>query len=184
MRIGLVGKNGSGKSVACKYIERLGYQVFSLSDVLREDLRRDGHPLDRDSLTKFSNFLKETEGLSVLAKRCWDVAEGIEKVVFDSIRHPVEAKFLRDKGVFLMGIKSSIQTRFERIKARGLETDDVSFETFQIQDNIESDGQSFGQNIHETLSYCQVVLDNDDTLDSFYDQLKNCMIKNGWKDLV
>lgn len=171
-RIGLVGKNGSGKSLACEYLKTLGFQAVSLSDVLRDILTKEGKPLDRDTLTHRANELKLSEGTDVLAKRCWLATQTSEKVVFDSIRHPSEAEFLVKSGVCLIGTTTSLETRYNRIASRGGATDHIDFETFKRQDEREASGDSAGQNLDATLALCHKVVQNDDTIDAFYLQLK------------
>lgn len=174
-KIGLIGRNGSGKSIACHYFEKMGYQVYSLSDSLRTILRAEGKSLDRDSLTQRANELKKSEGLATLARRGWAATKMTDKVVFDSIRHPDEARYLKEKGVVLIGVTASIEARYKRIQSRRRETDHINFETFKRQDTYESDGQSIGQNITATLALCTTHIENSGTIEAFQAKLKDSM---------
>ncbi|MDO8494013.1 MAG: AAA family ATPase, partial [Deltaproteobacteria bacterium] len=39
MIIGLVGKNGAGKGEVAAVLQKIGYQYYSLSDVIREETK-------------------------------------------------------------------------------------------------------------------------------------------------
>ena len=181
-RIGLIGKNGAGKSIACDYFKESGYTVFSLSDSLRIILKSEGKPLDRDTITKRANQLKSESGMAVLATKGWDETSGKELVVFDSIRHPDEAVFLKSKGVFLIGVTASLETRYQRISNRGGATDEVDFEKFKRQDTFESDGSSSGQYLDKTFKLCDTVLKNDGTIEELYQTLKTIIKETGCLD--
>ncbi len=178
MWVGLVGSNGAGKSVACNYLATLGYAVVSLSDEVREAARAEGLSTTRDNLIQMGSALKAEFGPDVLAKRSMAKAKGQEKVVFDSIRHPTEAQLLKQNGVFLLGIDAPIELRYNRIKARQKDTDQVSFEEFKAQDERENQGQSSGQNIFETLKCCDVILKNGVDIAAFYTQLSQTLTQN------
>ena len=53
--IGLTGTNGAGKGEVAAYLMKKGYAYVSLSDEIREELRRRGEPITRDSLIAEGN---------------------------------------------------------------------------------------------------------------------------------
>jgi dephospho-CoA kinase len=167
IKIGLVGRNGSGKSSVCEYLAQKGFLVYSLSDSLREVAFSQNIPLDRDHLIELGTTLKAKEGSEVLAKRMWEKASldthdlSINGQVFDSIRLPEEATFLKQKGVHMVAIEVPIQERYQRIRLRNRETDHISFETFQEQEAKEDAGK--GQNLVATRACCEWVWTNDQT---------------------
>jgi dephospho-CoA kinase len=164
--VGLIGKNGSGKSTACSYLGSKGYTVISLSDYVREKAGRDGGTLDRDNLTETANRLKSELGDDVLARKAieqWS-SLGVERVVFDSIRNTSEISFLKSKGVRIVGISADLKERFSRIGKRQHSTDQVDFETFESHDQRESTGESSGQNIDAAFEMSDDVILNDGDL--------------------
>ena len=181
--LGVIGQNGSGKSLVCDYLKSKGFRVVSLSDVVRKhatDLNI-GH--DRDSLTSLANSLKEDHGIDFFAR---EVASGLsstdEYVVFDSVRHPLEVDYLeKNHNVYFIGIKATLETRYERICKRGKETDKVSFADFKRQDEYETLGSSYGQLIGESLSLCHVIINNELNIcnleDQIYDIIKDKLVK-------
>ena len=170
--VGVVGRNGSGKSVLCEYIEQKGFVCVSLSQILRTRLQETGKPCDRQSLIAFGTDLKAKEGASVLAKKALEsVGEDANFVVFDSIRLPEEVSLLKEHGVYIVGVESTLESRYERIKARAKDTDHIDFKTFKQQDEHEFVGKSSGQHLQKCLEACDIILSNDDTLQDLYDKL-------------
>src|SRR6266480_7098088 len=55
MIIGLTGKNAAGKGEVAKFLQERGFQFASLSDVLRDELKRRRLSITRDHLTKVGN---------------------------------------------------------------------------------------------------------------------------------
>ena len=171
--LGIVGPNGSGKTTVCQYLSNKGFAVFSLSDEVRKENQKQGRPMDRDHLIQTANQLKQQQGTNILAVRCMSFVgqKSLSHVVFDSIRHESEVKYLKDKGVLVIGIQVSVDERFQRIQSRGNDTDQVNMETFKRQDQVERLGDSFGQNIDQCLTHCSVVLDNDGDIDELYEKV-------------
>lgn len=171
--IGLVGTNGAGKSTACELLEEEGFRKISLSDFLREIVKEQGLPLDRDTLTNESNKIKHQFGNDYFAKVAISYAKNnhIEKAIFDSVRHPDEVLYLKTNGVIFIGIDAPIELRYERITSRMKETDKVNFETFLRQDNYERFGASSGQNIEMALKECSTILTNTGSKESLKQEL-------------
>lgn len=180
--LGLVGTNGAGKSTLCSYLKEKGYSVFSLSDVLRERLRKEGIPLTRDSMTDEANKLKEKYGLQYFADQAYTLAmeNGSEYVVFDSVRNVEEVAFLKEKGVVFIGVDAAIDIRYNRIVKRQRESDFVDFDTFQRQDKRENTGESTGQNIHAALQLCSTIITNNGSYDELVADINVVLEQRGY----
>lgn len=175
--VGLVGTNGSGKSSVCDFLKNKGFSILSLSDVVREEAKKHGGDLDRDTLTLTGSRLKLDFGHDILAKRCFEISQKSPGTnwVFDSVRHDEELKFLKANGVFFIGLEASMETRYQRIQNRRGSTDSVDFETFKAQCEREYLGQSSGQNIKETLKLCDTLILNNGTLDALRIQIESVL---------
>ncbi len=160
--LGLVGKNGAGKSTVCNILQKRGYTVFSLSDIVRVEAETQGLDKSRDSLIKVGSRLKQQKGLAVLAEMSLKKAQdqNLQKVVFDSIRHPAEVEFLKKHGVKIIGVDAPLELRYNRIKARNNSTDNVTFEEFVQHEEHELTGKSSGQNLGETFKKVDYWLEN------------------------
>ena len=160
--IGLVGTNGAGKSTVCQILKRKNFLVVSLSDYIRQELRKEGKSQTRSNLVTTANLLKKKQGQDILARLAViNISKFSQKsIVFDSIRNTSEITYLKQKGVVLWGIDASIEKRYERIQKRRRESDLIDFETFIAHDNRENTGISSGQNIHESLKACDYQFKN------------------------
>src|SRR5437867_3260184 len=88
MLIGLTGRNASGKGEVAKYLEKKSFYYHSLSDVIRDEIRRRGQPLTRETLIETGNELRQRYGSAVLAERILERIENDKHYVIDSIRNP------------------------------------------------------------------------------------------------
>lgn len=175
--MGLVGANGSGKSSVCTYLNHQGFYTLSLSNAVRAEATRLGLDHSRESLIQTGNQLKNQWGLDILAKRSIELASAYEKVVFDSIRHPAEARYLQQAGVVLIGVTAPLELRYARIKKRQRETDFIDFDTFCEQDAKENTGVSSGQHIQATLQLCTYRVVNDQDLVSLEKEILHILEK-------
>ena len=177
--IGVVGTNGSGKTTLCNYLVSKGFFLVSLSDIIRQLMGAEAIEANRETLTSFSNKLKQEKGLDYCAIQAYQEILSLKKdlAVFDSIRHPKEVMFLKRKQVLMIGLDTSLEARFDRIKARKRNTDFVDYTTFKHQDQNESSGLSYGQSINECLKLCDHKLVNNTTLKDFYSKIDQFLYK-------
>ena len=114
MIIGLTGKNCSGKGEVSRFLTDSGYDYYSLSDILREELERGGHKVTREALIEIGNSLRAGSGAGVLAERTLAKLAPEAHAIVDSIRNPFEVEALRRRGDFhLLSIESDPEVRFE-----------------------------------------------------------------------
>lgn len=174
IKLGLVGKNGAGKSAVCTYLLEHGFTCFSLSNIVRDEANRKGLDLTRDNLVSTANTLKQEKGAAFLAIQSNEKAIG-NKIVFDSIRNVEEVNYLKNKNVILIGIDAPIELRYQRIQQRAHGTDHVDFETFKIQDERENSGNSSGQNINAALEHCTYHFENIGDLTTLQQQVQEIL---------
>src|ERR1051325_1658768 len=96
MLIGLTGRNASGKGEVAKYLEKKSFYYYSLSDVIRDEVRKRGQPLTRENLIDTGNELRKQNGPGILAHRILTKIEDDKNYVIDSIRNPSEVEALRN----------------------------------------------------------------------------------------
>src|SRR5207302_9140570 len=124
MIIGLTGKNASGKGEVAKFLQTRGFHYFSLSDVLREELKRRHLAPSRDRLTRVGNELREKYGPSILAERIMKKLAESQNYVVDSFRNPAEVEAFRQHPDYVLwAITAKPETRRKRIQARAREKD-------------------------------------------------------------
>ncbi len=167
--IGLTGTNGSGKGEAAAYLKKKGYDYFSLSDLIRENLQKNGKELTRNNLIEKGNELRSTHGPDILARMARKKVKG--KAVIDSIRNPFEVEYLRkDKEFILLAIDAPVELRYERVKKRGRQESAASLQEFIKKEEEEMTGSEIGQQLRRCMKMADFIIVNDGTLEDF--QLK------------
>ena len=90
MLIGLTGRNAAGKGEVAKHLQAIGFQYYSLSDVIRDEIRDRRLEPTRENLIQTGNELRQKFGPSVLADRILERIDDDKNYVIDSIRNPAE----------------------------------------------------------------------------------------------
>ncbi|MBI4125506.1 MAG: AAA family ATPase [Deltaproteobacteria bacterium] len=174
MIIGLVGKNGSGKGEVAKVLQEAGFRYDSLSDVLRQELKKQNQTVTRKNLTDFANGLRAQKGAGALAVIISQKLEPDQNYVIDSIRHPSEVEVLRGQDNFyLLAVEADPKIRFKRIKLRSRESDTLTYETFVDQEAKEAAGKKpTDQQLNQTLEMADARLENNGTLEELQQKVR------------
>jgi cytidylate kinase len=101
--IGIAGTNGSGKDTLGELLARDHQWLFvSVSDMLRDEARKRGQPVEREVLRTISAEWRREHGLGVLVDKAvalFNASPGKYKgLVVVPMRNPGEAQHLRDLG--------------------------------------------------------------------------------------
>ena len=190
MLIGLTGRNASGKGEVAKYLEQKSFYYCSLSDVIRDEIRRRGQPLTREALIQTGNELRQQFGPAVLAQRILEKIENDRNYVIDSIRNPKEVEALRAaKNFKLVVVTAPIEVRYERLTTRAREGDPITFERFAELEQREMQGDENSQNLLRVEAMADKEIRNDGSLEQLHkavDGLVPQMMKNslrpGWDE--
>jgi dCMP deaminase len=138
MIIGLTGRNASGKTEVALYLQKRGFQYFSLSDAIRQEIRGRGQEVTREVLIEVGNELRTRYGAGILAERILRQLREDRHYVVDSIRNPIEVETLKKRRDFvLLAIKADQKVRFERSRNRGREGAAREFEQFVREEERE-----------------------------------------------
>ena len=177
MIIGLVGKNSAGKGEAANFLKTVGYQYYSLSDVIRADLKNKGEEPTRDRMIEYGRQLREQAGTSVLADRVREWLDADKNYVIDSIRNPAEvASLKKEPGFFLLAVQADAKLRFERMRARGRAGDPQTLAEFEAVEVRESDDSSeAAQKVAQTERLADFVIDNNGSLEDLADGMRQLM---------
>jgi len=173
MIIGLTGKNASGKGEVAKFLESRGFQYHSLSDVLRDELKRKHLTPTRDHLTRVGNELREKYGPSILAERILKSLAESQNYIVDSFRNPAEVEAFRQRPDFVLwAITAKPATRLKRIQARARESDPVTLKHFIAVEKREAhNADPNKQSIDACVKMAPMKISNDGTLDRLHKQL-------------
>ena len=173
--IGLTSFIGAGKTTTGDYLVKKGFVFYSLSDVIREEIKSRGLEVTRDRLVEVGNELRKKFGSSVLADR---IIEKINKepnknYVVDSIRNPAEIIALRKRKDFkLLFIDAPIELRFKRTAERQREKDPVTFEDFKKAEQREMQSKdSSSQQLLKCKQMADAVIINYSTVKALYKKI-------------
>lgn len=180
MIIGLCGTNGAGKTTAAKYLMQKGFKYHSLSDILREELKKRKIPENIDNLLKLGNELRKKYGPGILAKMTLKkIQKNKEKrSIVDSIRHQKEVKELQKRKDFiLIAIDALIELRYKRVSLRKRVGDSVSFEKFKKQEESQLEGKNEGAQLSKCIDMADFKIVNDGSLEKLYKNIEEILKK-------
>ena len=99
--LGLSGPIAAGKTTAARYLERTGFRYCRFSEVLEEELREDGKPVNRSTLqTAGEEAFNSRFGQRRLQNKLAQRVEGATRIVVDGLRHPEDWAFVRERWGF------------------------------------------------------------------------------------
>jgi dCMP deaminase len=163
MIIGLTGKFAAGKGTVASYLQGLGFEYHSLSDVLREELASRGVRESREALTELGNALRQQDGPAALALRIAPRLQDGGRHIVDSIRNPAEVEVLRAvPGFYMIGVDADPRVRFARLVERARQGDPTSFEQFAaLEERETSSTDPTNQRLGATWDMVDEVVSND-----------------------
>ncbi len=178
MILGLTGKNGSGKTEVSEYLQKRGFEYHSLSDEIREEIRRRGQEINRERLIEVGNELRAKYGPAVLVERILQTMERSRHYVIDSIRNPSEIDLLKSRADFtLLALEADPAIRFDRCRKRGRENAASTLEQFIEEEARElSSDNPADQQLIATRQRADVVVNNDGTLEELHHRLEEVLV--------
>ena len=154
---------GAGKGVFRRTVQRIGYPVVTMGDMVREEVKRRNLKPTPENLGKTMLNLRELEGPAAIAKRCIPkLKNATGKIVFiDGIRSLVEVDEFKKHfpGFILIAIHTAPKTRYQRLFRRRRSDDPTDWETF-----MERDMRELGIGMGAVISIADQVIVNKGTL--------------------
>ncbi|MGH9340662.1 MAG: deaminase [Acidobacteriota bacterium] len=191
MIIGLTGANGSGKGTVADFLKSKGFYYYSLSDVIRDEIRSRNQEITRELLVDTGNELRSKHGAGYLAEKILERLEKDRNQVVDSFRNPSEVKVFRNGGNFyFVGVEADTEVRFNRLRERGRESDPMEYEEFLALEQREAANPSWqGQQLAACLKMADFTLVNNGSISdlhqkasSLLQQLKQHLERPGWDE--
>ena len=182
--IGISGTNGSGKdSLGEMLAKRHGWLFVSVADLLREEARHRGVPIERENLRAIGAEWRRESGLGVLVDKAVeqfnqskDKYKGLAVV---PMRNPGEAQRVKDLGGTLVWIDADPKIRYSRITARLRSAEDnKTFEQFMKEEEIEmkGTGDEAAPKMIKVKEMCDLFLENnDDDIEKFKDHAEKAL---------
>jgi len=174
--IGLTGMPGSGKSVVIAVAKGINYGVIVMGDIVREEAERRFLKPNQENLGKIMIELRQTEGKSIIAKRCIPKIESAkeQKIIIDGIRSLSEVEeFKKHFPKFtLIAVHSSPETRFQRVYRRQRSDDPKNWEIFH-----ERDVRELGVGLGNAIAMAEHIIVNEETLEVVKGKIKEVLAK-------
>jgi len=125
--IGLLGFIGSGKDTVADYlVSKYGFKKLTMSDMVKEELRKNNLPISREEMQKLSIKYKAKHGNGIWAKKCVEYAKknNWQKIVISGVRDTKELPEFKLGGNFiLVFVDADLEIRLNRLQKRDSEKD-------------------------------------------------------------
>lgn len=145
--VGISGTNGAGKDELGKLLaEHKGYYFHSVSDLLRDELTRQGKPHTRENMAALSKQWRNESGddgimfTKAIEEYLQDKdRKGYKGVALVNMRHPGEVETIHRHGGVAVWVDADQKLRYDRIQSanRGRHEDNTTFKEFQTDEERE-----------------------------------------------
>lgn len=183
--IGITGTLGAGKGTVVEYLVReKGFCHFSVRDFLREELEKREMPVNRDTLTAIANTLRVKHGTSYIIEQLFLKARECDShSVIESIRTPGEIESLRKNDqFFLLAVDADPRVRYQRIRKRNSETDQISFRVFLENEEREMHSTNpFHQHLAACIKQADFVIMNNGSILQLNEQTEAFLTQIGFQ---
>lgn len=167
--IGITGHPASGKDTIANYLVSQGFFKVSGGDILRQEMKKMGVPIDRTSIHEFSKKMREQRGNGYLSE------ETIKRIksntVVSGIRNTQEVKIFREKfgdNFKLIAVQTPLEIRYKRAKKRNSARDSISLEQFKQEEEKEKAAVSGSHEVDLVIALADVVIENNGMLEELF----------------
>ncbi len=170
--LGVTGTLGAGKGTVSEYLTtQKGFTHYSVRELLIKEIKKRKLEVNRNSMVEVANDLRAKNGASFLVDELYKKAIKTNKnIIIESIRNPEEAESLKKKeNFYLLAVDANPKTRFERIKKRGSDTDNVTYKEFVDQEKreLESDNPT-AIHLLECIKMADFKIENNGSLENLH----------------
>ena len=159
---GVAGMPGAGKTIVREIVQKMGYPVVVMGDVIRAEAKRRKLEPTPENLGWIMLKLREEEGAAVVAKRCIPEIKDVKErvVIIDGIRSPHEVNEFKNQfpNFTLIAVHASPETRFKRLFQRKRSDDPRMWKTF-----IERDLRELSVGLGDVIATVDYMIVNEGT---------------------
>lgn len=179
--IGITGTLGAGKGTIVKYlVEKKNFTHLSVSDYLKKVISKKNLSVNRQNMVKIANDIRKKHGASYIVDVLLKKANRKRgNVVIESLRTPAEIQSLKKQGEFyLFAVDAKRKARYERIRERQSEKDNVTFKKFVKSEKQEmKSSDPTKQNLAKCIKMADYIFINDGTTGELYEKVKKAIKK-------
>ncbi|MBW3020866.1 AAA family ATPase [Candidatus Woesearchaeota archaeon] len=175
MIIGITGTLGAGKGTIVNFLIKRGFKHHSVREFLIKELTKKDLEINRDNMTSLANELRFKFGPSYIVEQLYNEAKNENKdCIIESIRAIGEVEALRKKGNFyLLAVDADRKIRYERILKRNSSTDNISFEKFCEQEDVEMNNDDINkQNLRKCIEMADYVFENNGSIEDLKSKIE------------
>lgn len=183
--LGISGTNGAGKdSIGEMLAARHGWLFVSVSQILRDELAKQGLPGDRHHTHRLSAQWRRQKGTGVLIDKAVEIYNEQKNIysglAIASLRNPGEADAVHKLGGKVIWIDADIKVRYARIKRRqhGRQEDKQSFEKFVAdeQHQMHHSGDEATLSMSAVKDRADIFIDNSyEDIERFYTEVEKAL---------
>lgn len=170
--IAFTGMPASGKSEAVQIAKDKGIPVIRMGDLVWEETKRQGKPLDDKNVGDIANGMRKNHGMDVWAKRTVEKIRSLKKLshlVIDGVRNLEELEcFKKELGLdfIVVAIDASDEQRRKRAIARGRSDDSKD-----LRDLEERDKREISWGLQKVIADADIVIPNQGSLEELRKQI-------------
>ena len=170
--IAFTGMPASGKTEAVQLAKDKGLPVIRMGDLVWEETKRQGKPLDDKHVGSVAYSMREHYGMDVWAKRTVEKIRSLNNpshVVIDGVRNMEEiAYFKKELGLnfFVIAIDTQDELRRKRLLIRGRSDDSKDIKTIEDRDQRE-----IQWGLRNVIAEADITISNNGPLTEFRKQV-------------
>jgi len=170
--IAFTGMPASGKSEAVQLAKDKGIPVIRMGDMVWEETKRQGKPLDDKNVGDVAHSMREKNGMDIWAKRTVEKIHSLKKsplLVIDGVRNMDEIEYFKKelgRDFLVIAIDAPDELRRKRAISRG-RTDDSQ----NLKDLEERDKREIHWGLQKVIANADIVIPNNGSLEDFKKQV-------------
>jgi dephospho-CoA kinase len=170
--IAFTGMPASGKSEAVVIAKNKGIPVIRMGDLVWEETKRQGKPLDDKNVGNIAQTMREKHGLDIWARRTVEKIHRLKKsplLVIDGVRNMEEIDYFKKElgmNFLVIAIDAPDELRRKRAISRG-RTDDSK----NLKDLEERDKREIHWGLQKVIADADIIIPNNGSLTDFKKQV-------------
>jgi dephospho-CoA kinase len=171
--IAFTGMPASGKSEAVQLAKDKGIPVIRMGDMVWEETKKQGKPLDDKNVGDIANSMRQKHGMDIWAKRTVEKIRPLKKsqiIVIDGVRNNEEVEYFKKqlgRDFLLVAIDTSTELRKQRLHNRRRIDDAVTKQSFE-----ERDKRELQWGLQQVIASADIVVTNEVGIDVFKEKIE------------